>query len=338
MIRYLVSILFIAGICFSCKKEKSFEQGLPAKGSLQDSLGNCMDKTVSGNYIAGKILTDSNYIDVNVTVLTKGVYSIYTDTVNGYYFKASGSFATTGQNTIRLKGVGKPISSGTDDFMIVFDSTLCPVSVTVTDTSSGGTGGGSGSSTDHFPLTAHSYWAYNDIVYTDSIKRTNSFQGNLNGVVYQAFVDSDFTGPLDTFLFRKSGTDYFENNWSDFYSGVPFDVGQRTDIKFLKENLSTGQSWTSPDYSGTISGNPTKIHYVFTCSNSNATVTYNGQTFTNVYQVTMKCFISIQGSPFADEGVLITKYFAKGVGMIYERIDNNSSVIDELQIKYYKVY
>src|SRR5689334_13332665 len=104
MIRYLVSIVFIAGVCFSCKKEKSFEQGLPAKGSLQDSLGNCMDKTVSGNYVAGKSLTDSNYIDVNVFVQTKGVYSIYTDTVNGYYFTGSGSFATTGQNTIRLKG------------------------------------------------------------------------------------------------------------------------------------------------------------------------------------------------------------------------------------------
>jgi hypothetical protein len=339
MIRYLVSILIIAGVFFSCKKEKSFEAGSPALGSLQDSLGNCLDKTVSGNYVVGKTLTDSNYIDVNVLVQAKGVYSIYTDTVNGYYFKASGSFATTGQNTIRLKGIGKPVSSGTDDFIILFDSTLCPVSVTVTDTASGGTGGGgTGSNSDHFPLTANSYWAYDDITYTDSIKRTNSFLASISGTVYRAFIDSDFTGPLDTFYYRKSGNDYYENNWTDFYSGVPFDVPQRTDIDFLKENIATGQSWTSPDYSGNISGNPTKIHYVFTCSNSNATVSYNGQTYTNVYQVTMKCFISIQGSPFTDEGILITRYFAKGVGMIYERIDNNQSVIDEIQIKYYKVY
>ena len=343
MIRYLVSILFIAGICFSCKKEMSFEQGLPALGSLQDSLGNCMDKSVSGNYVAGKTLTDSNYIDVSVFVQTKGTYSIYTDTVNGYFFKGTGNFSTTGPNTIRLKGVGKPVSSGTDDFMILFDSSLCPVSIIVTDTASGGTGGGTGSSSDHFILTPNSYWVYNNVVDSlhpniDSIKRTNSFQGSVNGTVYQAFVDSDFTAPMDTFLFKKLATDYYENNWTDAYSGVSFDVPQRADINFLKENIATGQSWTTPDYSGTINGNPTKIHYVFNCSNSNATVSYNGQTYNNVYQVTMKSYFSIQGSPFTDQGILVTRYFAKGVGMIYEEIDFNSSVYEQREIKYYKVY
>ena len=144
MIRYLVSILIIAGVFFSCKKEKSFEAGVPAIGSLQDSLGNCMDKVVSGNYVAGHNLTDSNYIDVSIFVYSKGVYSINTDTVNGYFFKGSGSFTSTGQNIIRLKGVGIPVSGGIDEFNILFDSTACPVSVTVTDTASGGTGGGGG--------------------------------------------------------------------------------------------------------------------------------------------------------------------------------------------------
>jgi len=343
MIRYLVSILFIAGICFSCKKEMSFEQGLPALGSLQDSLGNCLDKTISGNYIVGKTLTDSNYIDVNVMVQTKGTYSVFTDTVNGYFFKGTGNFSHTGPNTIRLKGVGSPVSSGTDDFIILFDSTLCPVSITVTDSSSGGTGGGTGSSGDHFPLTSQSYWVYNNIVDfnnpgVDSFKRTNSFQGTLNGNLYHAFVDSDFTAPMDTLLYRKLVNDYYENNWTDAYSGYPFDVPQRADINFLKENIATGQSWNTPDYSGTVSGNSFKIHYQFTCSNSNATVSYNGQTYNNVYQITMKCFMSVQGSPFADEGILVTRYFAKGVGLIYEEFDLNSTITEQREIKYYKVY
>ena len=342
MIRYLVSILFIAGICFSCKKEMSFEQGLPALGSLQDSLGNCLDKTISGNYIVGKTLTDSNYIDVSVMVQTKGTYSVLTDTVNGYFFKGTGNFSHTGPNTIRLKGVGSPVSSGTDDFIILFDSTLCPVSITVTDSSSGGTGGGTGSSGDHFPLTANSYWTYDNALSLDTVKTINSYQTTISGYVYRAFVDSDAFDALDTFYYRKSNNDYFENTLTSAYTGNGkasfFDIPQRTDIKFLQENIATGQGWTSPDYSGTVSGNPTKIHYVFTCSNSNATVSYNGQTYTNVYQITTKCFLSIMGSQFVDEGILITRYFGKGVGLIYERVDYGTTTTSEKQIRYYKVY
>jgi hypothetical protein len=338
-----VSILIIAGVFFSCKKEKSFEAGVPAIGSLQDSLGNCMDKVVSGNYVAGHNLTDSNYIDVSIFVYSKGVYSINTDTVNGYFFKGSGSFTSTGQNIIRLKGVGIPVSGGIDEFNILFDSTACPVSVTVTDTASGGTGGGggTGSSTDHFPLTANSYWTYDDMVNPpDTTKTTNSYQTTISGNVYRAFVDSDGTDATDTLFYRKVGNDYYENAISTKYSGSPelFDIPQRADINFLKENIATGQSWNTPDYSGTISGNPTKLHYVLTCSNSNATVSYNGQTYTNVYQITMQCFVSFLGSLYTDEGIVTTRYFAKGVGLIYEKTEYNQNTVDEKEIKNYKVY
>ncbi|HEU0065441.1 MAG TPA: hypothetical protein VFQ58_10430 [Flavisolibacter sp.] len=338
MIRYLVSVLIIALLFSSCKKELSFEAGKPGIAFMQDSLGNCLDKVVNGNYVVGHTLTDSNYISVSLFVQTKGVYSIFTDSVNGYSFKATGSFATTGLVTVRLKGSGKPASAGTDDFLIQFDSTSCPVSVTVSD-STGGTGQTGGTSgSDHFILTPNSHWDYDEYSLADSIRRTVAGQGTANGKTYQVFIDSDYSGPLDTLAFRKSGSDYYQYARSDVYSFASFDNPQPTELNFLKENLSTGQSWTSPDYSGTMNGQNAKIHYVFTCTNANATASYNGLTFSNVYQVTTRAMLSIFGSPFTDEQVLITNYYAKGVGLIYQSFEVSGQKEEEFIIKHYQVF
>ena len=123
----------------SCQKEISVEYGEPAKGSLQSSAGDCLPKLVAGSYIANKALNDSNFLEVTVNVTTPGPYTIYTDTANGYSFRASGTFANTGTNTVRLKGSGMPAAAGIDDFMVVFDSSICFVDVTVLP--SGSTGG-----------------------------------------------------------------------------------------------------------------------------------------------------------------------------------------------------
>lgn len=133
--------VFVLLLIVSCQKEKSYEQGRPSKGSLQDSSGNCLSKTVAGTYKATKSLADSNFIEVEVNVSQPGSYTIYTDTVNGYYFRATGNFNKTGANTVRLKGSGTPAIAGTDDFYIFYDSTFCDVSVTVMPNaaSSGGT-------------------------------------------------------------------------------------------------------------------------------------------------------------------------------------------------------
>lgn len=133
--------VFLFLLIVSCQKEKSYEQGKPSKGSLQDSSGNCLSKTVAGTYKATKSLADSNFIEVEVNVSQPGNYTIYTDTVNGYYFRATGNFNKAGFNTVRLKGSGTPAIAGTDDFYIFYDSTFCDVSVTVMPNaaSSGGT-------------------------------------------------------------------------------------------------------------------------------------------------------------------------------------------------------
>lgn len=142
MNRYLsLASVFSLLLIFSCQKEKSFEQGSPSKGTLQDSVGDCLSKTVVGNYIASQALGDSNYIDVTVNVTQPGSYTVSTDTVNGYYFRATGTFNSAGSNTVRLKGFGTPVAAGTDDFYIFYDSSFCDVSVLVLPggSSSGGT-------------------------------------------------------------------------------------------------------------------------------------------------------------------------------------------------------
>jgi len=142
MSRYLsfASVFFLL-LIVSCQKEKSFEQGKPSKGSLQGNFGDCLAKKINGVYTATKSLADTNYIDVDVDVAQTGRYTIYTDTVNGYFFKATGTFSSVGSNTVRLKGFGTPSTAGDNDFTVFYDSSFCNVTVAVlpNSSSSGGT-------------------------------------------------------------------------------------------------------------------------------------------------------------------------------------------------------
>jgi hypothetical protein len=125
----LSSILFIT----SCQKELSFENGgTPSEGTLQSDLtGECLPKTVEGIYEAGTPLVGTtNYIDVEVNVITPGSYTIYSDTLNGIFFRATGVFTATGTTTVRLKGSGTPIDAGVDTYVISYGASICTVAVT----------------------------------------------------------------------------------------------------------------------------------------------------------------------------------------------------------------
>jgi hypothetical protein len=126
----VVSLLLVA-----CKKETSFEQGTSTAsvGSLSvDASGNCLGAVVSGTYFKDTAIKASNYVDVSVKVDTTGTYTISSDTVNGYFFKASGSFTATGTQTVRLVGGGKPLATGTNIFTVTYNGTVCEFTVTVT--------------------------------------------------------------------------------------------------------------------------------------------------------------------------------------------------------------
>ena len=126
----LTSVLLIA-----CQKEVSFEKGnfRASVGSLSvDGSGNCLGAVVSGTYYKDTAIKVSNYVDVSVQVDTAGTYTISSDTVNGYYFKATGTFTATGTQVIRLVGGGKPLATGTNIFTVTYNGTVCEFTVTVT--------------------------------------------------------------------------------------------------------------------------------------------------------------------------------------------------------------
>ena len=117
----------------ACQKEVSLQlDGTVSSGSLQsDTSGTCLPKTVQGIYKVGTVLVaDSNYIDVQLNVNGAGSYRVYSDTVNGFFFQANGSFGSSGLNTVRLKGNGTPQSAGINNFTITYDSTECIVPIT----------------------------------------------------------------------------------------------------------------------------------------------------------------------------------------------------------------
>ncbi len=138
----LLCLVLLTAFVMSCKKEYSYEKGVsnPSSGSLQSgTTGDCLGSVVGGTYKADVSLGDSNYADVKVDVTTAGYYTVSTDTINGFYFSAAGSFTATGENTVRLQGNGKPLTVGTNIFTVTYDSTVCTFSVTTLPGGSGGT-------------------------------------------------------------------------------------------------------------------------------------------------------------------------------------------------------
>ncbi|MEP7238000.1 MAG: hypothetical protein ABI685_09050 [Ferruginibacter sp.] len=98
--------------------------------ALSGSPGNCAGAMVNGTYTAGTALTALNGILLNVNVLSPGIYSIGTTTVNGISFSASGTFNITGPQQIILSGTGTPGIAGIFSFPVSGGGNTCSVSVT----------------------------------------------------------------------------------------------------------------------------------------------------------------------------------------------------------------
>ena len=133
---FLYCLLITSAITafIACQKEVSFENPKPSAGTLRiDSagLGDCLPKIVSGAFVSGRALTDSNFIEVEVLVVTPGSYTITSDTVAGYFFRGTGNFANAGINKVKLKGSGTPASAGAHEFRIGYNNSFCTVEVVV---------------------------------------------------------------------------------------------------------------------------------------------------------------------------------------------------------------
>jgi hypothetical protein len=183
---------------FSCQKEYSLEQQATvgvAKGSLKDSLGNCLPDSVHGTFYNGVTPGgDTAFVEIQVNVDSTGNYRIYTDLQNGFMFADSGFFNATGTQTVRLKPIGTPILNISTNFTITFDTTACGFAVNVQDSTGTGLGGGNpGGGTDSTNLS-------------DTAWRFTSDSLSFNGPFDSAFVGVDTTGSTYLALFGSTAS------------------------------------------------------------------------------------------------------------------------------------
>ncbi len=113
-----------------------FYNGTNWSGCLGEQVKNsviCNTKVLNGIYIINNALTNLNNISITFTVNVIEPYTISTDTINGYYFYASGVFSTIGLDTIVLTGYGTPTVGQTDNFSLSYNNNACNIPVVVND-------------------------------------------------------------------------------------------------------------------------------------------------------------------------------------------------------------
>lgn len=306
----------------------------PAVFTLAGAPGACGGFTPSGTYTQGVALTSGNTVLVQVNVTTPGQWSVSTNTVAGMTFAGTGTFTSAGLQTITLNGTGNPSASGPQTFTVTAGSSTCTFVITVAANQPP-------SNTDHFPLTANSYWTYNDpSTAGDTIKRINNNTFTIGGNTYRTFEEFDQTGTSNgVLLYRRSGNDYFEYTSVHNYAIITFDDPEpEGDILFLKEGLTTNATWNSAEYTGTENGVTKKLRYSFTCTDANASnVVINGKTFNNVYKITFKPQVSTGGGSFTDEGLVWEAFYAQGVGLIHLKGTFGAQTL-QYNIRYYQVF
>jgi hypothetical protein len=282
---------------------------------LQGSPNTCINDTLVGTFVKGTALDTNSKVIISVNVSTPGNYIVSTNQVNGYSFSGSGVFTATGVQTITLTASGTPLNPGSDVFKVSAGNTSCSFSVAVY-TPIVVTG------TDHYPLTHNSYWVYDDLLHAgDSIRHTVTDTLTINNHVYSIKKEElEILGPFQYF-YRRTGDDYFEYCIADKYTSFfALATPQYVDLKFMQENLSSGASWVSQEFSGIgYAGQNVHVRYNFFCLNANATVVVNQKAFSNVYIIELKPQTRSDSTAFSFTGEDFIFYYAKGVGLVYEK-------------------
>lgn len=118
----------------------------PAAFTLDNAAGVCSGALVNGTYSTGIALGADNTATLSVNVTTIGTYSISTNTVNGITFSKSGTFTTTGAQTIILTASGIPTAATANNYTATIGASTCTFSVTaITISTATFTLGGAGS-------------------------------------------------------------------------------------------------------------------------------------------------------------------------------------------------
>lgn len=317
-LRICVSLFLAVSIIVSCQKEKSFESDkTPARGSLHSSIDDdCSPKEIKGIFLAGTLLTADNYIEAEVEVTSPGVYNISTDTVNGYYFKGTGTFTTTGTNVIRLTASGTPVVAGTDNFFVAFDSSFCYVPVVVLPA---GTGAAA------FTLSGSGGNCMNAVVtgsYASGVPMTLSNKVDIRINVTQIGTYNITTTAVNGMVFSGSGvlTATGQDVITLTASGTPSATGETV------VTVTAGSS--SCTFSVTV-GDLSVFDYFPRTTNSNWSYEWNDDVNDSLLRVALPATVSINGNTYnefvetddAVAGTNSSRYFRKSGGSYYEYMD-----------------
>ncbi len=340
LLKRLVVIFSIAFFISSCSKEISLETGAAsgiALGTLTDSAGNCKNTFVNGIYYNNADLTDSNFVLVNTNFSGLGKYLIYSDTVNGMWFIDSGLVLTTGAKSIKLKGKGRPFASGTTDFKFYFGTSNCSFSLTV-----GGPNNGT-SNTTYCPITPNGWIRYGltpgfsllgggslDTFRTTISAYNFSYSTILGSKTYYKY---ETTPTSDTLAFtgRNSNGEYYSLGTPEFDYFYIYDTTVNNIVyMYLKDNVPKDATWNSDQVRVGIRQNNGTIIYgdarlKFTITDINQTATYLGISMTDIIKVKREMQFLIPGDPTFTTLLVAEISYAKGIGLVEQRIYNPST-------------
>jgi hypothetical protein len=301
---YYIALLFVVA---SCSKEYSVENVTPpvniAAGTLLDTNGNCREILVSGNYKENVAIDYTNFIKAKINFTAIGSFTIYSDTVNGYWFVANGYAYTTGQKSITINGYGKPILPIDANFKLHFNNSTCFFTVP----NDAAVIVAPNINTDYFPTTTNSNWNYfNSFTNDTSLVQVLPIDITVVGNTYRQF-KLIASGQSDTLIYRKDGA-------GNYYKYDVIGSGPQTEFIFLKDYKSVGDTWDSPTVTGVISGSPASVKYHYTLTAKNITATIGTNIFDSIINVQEETQYLVSGT-FTTQSTFIYSY-AKKVGLV----------------------
>jgi hypothetical protein len=324
--------LFFSLFLSSCTKEESIELNMPSMPSsggtavyaLSVGGGTCMNADVQGTYAKNVATTAANKVNIEVSVNTIGTWTVNSATITGFYFSGSGVFANTGTQMITLNAHGTPSTAGTQTFTLIVGGTNCTFEVDV-DSVGTGPGPGPNPSGEYFPMTSGSWWSY-DEGGGDTSKTVVNGTTTVNSKTYTRFINSySYTTDTDTSLYRKdtpTNSYYLFQDLSDLTTMGLVMSNPKVEVQFLKATMAANDTWNN-DFSATFNSFPVTLRFAFKCVSTTATVTSNGNTFTNVRQVEMTVQAG-SGAAWSPLAAPVNLYFAKDVGMV--KVDDGTDV------------
>ncbi len=334
--KLLLKILFIicsvAIVVSSCSKDVSLETGAAsgiALGTLNDSTGNCRNSIVNGLYYINTDLTDSNFVMVTTNFTGLGKYLISSDTINGMWFIDSGFVLTTGSKSIKLKGNGRPFFTGTTEFKFYFGASICSFSLTA-----GGPNNGS-SSTTYCPTSANGWIRYGfapgySLQGGASIDTVRSNISPYNFTYLgKTYFKYQTTPTLDTLAYtgRNSLGEYYSLGTPelDYFNHIYDTVVNNIVYVYLKDNVAKDATWNSEEARAGILQQNGVMRYgqarlKFTILDVNQTGKYLGNTITDIIKVKREMQFKEPLDPAFITLLISEVYYAKGIGLLEQRI------------------